>query len=57
MIVPSDYQKLESLPEDPEGCVSYGKQTENALCMISIYPIESEEETREFLKRLGYNVK
>ena len=43
MIVPSDYQKLNPLPEDPEGCVSYGKQTENALCMVSIYPIESEE--------------
>lgn len=43
MIVPTDYQKLDSLPENPEGCVSYGKQTENALCMVSIYPIAPED--------------
>ena len=43
MIVPVDYQKLDPLPEDPEGCVSYGKQTENALCMVSIYPIDPED--------------
>ena len=43
MIVPADYQKLNPLPEDPEGCVSYGKQTENALCMVSIYPIDPED--------------
>lgn len=43
MIVPTDYQKLDSLPEDPDGCVSYGKQTENALCMVSIYPIAPED--------------
>ena len=43
MIVPADYQKLDPLPEDPEGCVSYGKQTENALCMVSIYPIDAED--------------
>lgn len=43
MIVPADYQKLDPLPEDPEGCVSYGKQTDNALCMVSIYPIDPED--------------
>ena len=43
MIIPADYQKLDPLPEDPEGCVSYGKQTENALCMVSIYPIDDED--------------
>ena len=43
MIVPADYQKLNPLPEDHEGCVSYGKQTENALCMVSIYPIDPED--------------
>ena len=43
MIVPDDYQKLDPLPEDPEGCVSYGKQTESALCMVSIYPIDVED--------------
>ena len=43
MIIPADYQKLDPLPEDPEGCVSYGKQTESALCMVSIYPIDVED--------------
>lgn len=43
MIVPDDYQKLDPLPEDPEGCISYGKQTESALCMVSIYPIDVED--------------
>ena len=31
MVVPENYQKLDPLPEDPEGCVSYGKQTENEI--------------------------
>ena len=43
MIIPAEYQKLGPLPEDPEGCVSYGKQTESALCMVSIYPIDIED--------------
>lgn len=43
MIIPANYQKLDPLPEDPEGCVSYGKQTESALCMVSIYPIDVED--------------
>jgi len=43
MIIPVDYQILDPLPEDPEGGVSYGKQTENALCMVSIYPIAPED--------------
>ncbi len=42
MIVPADYHKLNSLPDAPEGCISYGKQTDNASCIISIYPISSE---------------
>ena len=43
MIVPADYQKLDPLPEDPEGCVTYGKQTENALCMVSIFSVDPED--------------
>jgi len=39
MIIPEDYHKLDPLPEDPEGSVSYGKQTDNAVCLVYIYPI------------------
>lgn len=39
MIIPDDYQKLKTLPEDPEGCITYGKQTENALSIVSVFPI------------------
>lgn len=42
MIIPADYHKLDQLPEDPEGCVTYGKQTESALCMVTIYPVGAE---------------
>mgnify|MGYP007115060343 FL=1 len=40
MIVPNDYQRLKALPEDPEGCITYGKQTEGALCLVSVFPIK-----------------
>ena len=43
MIVPNDYQKLKALPEDPEGCITYGKQTEGALCLVSVIPIKPSE--------------
>lgn len=29
--IPNGYQRLKSLPEDPEDCITYGKQTESAL--------------------------
>ena len=41
MIIPKEYQKLNALPEDPEECVTYGKQTEGSLCIVSVYPILS----------------
>ena len=43
MIIPIDYQKLKTLPGDPEGCITYGKQTENALCIVSVFPILPSE--------------
>lgn len=43
MILPSDYQQLNSLPDDPQGCVTYGKQTPGALCVVSIFPIAPSE--------------
>lgn len=43
MILPADYRQLNSLPEDPQGCVTYGKQTNGALCVVSIFPIEPSD--------------
>ena len=43
MFVPDDYQKLKALPEDPDGCITYGKQTEGALCLVSFFPINLSE--------------
>ena len=43
MIIPEGYQKLQALPEDPEGCFTYGKQTEQALCMVSLFQINPAE--------------
>ena len=43
MIVPEGYKQLQALPEDPEGCITYGKQTEQALCMVSLFQINPAE--------------
>ena len=43
MIVPEGYQKLRSLPEDPEGSITYGKQTEGSVCVFTIFPINRED--------------
>lgn len=39
MIVPEGYQKLRSLPEDPEGSITYGKRTEGSECVLTIFLI------------------
>ena len=43
MFVPDVYQLLKALPEDPEGCITYGKQTEGALCCVSVFTIHPSE--------------
>lgn len=43
VIMPDDLQRLKSLPEDPEGLIPYGKQTEQATCFMMVQPISSEE--------------
>ena len=41
--IPAYYQRVESLPGDPEGSVSYMVQSENALCLVQLYPISESE--------------
>ncbi len=43
MILPEGYQQVQSLPEDPEGSVSFGKQTESAICLVTLYQIPPEQ--------------
>jgi len=39
VIIPDDFQKMNSMPEDPENSVVYGKQTSSADCFVIIFPI------------------
>jgi hypothetical protein len=39
-IFSDDWQKLDTMPEDPFGACVIGKQNENSQCMVLIYPIE-----------------
>ena len=41
--IPAYYQKLNSMPDDPEGSVSYGVQTENAECFALLFPIAASQ--------------
>lgn len=36
------YKKLKSMPEDPENSVVYGKITDNAECMVFVFPIPQD---------------
>jgi len=40
--IPSDFQKVNTLPEDPENSVAYIKQTESSTSFLMIYPINSQ---------------
>lgn len=42
-IFDENYQKLNSLPEDPNDSVSFGARTENAECFVMVYPIPTEK--------------
>ena len=40
--IPDCYQKVESLPEDPQNSTTCMFQSPNALCMVQIFPIPEE---------------
>ena len=41
--IPVNFQKLKSLPNDPENSISFGKQTPTCNCLVMIYPISNEK--------------
>ncbi|MDO4949734.1 MAG: WG repeat-containing protein [Bacteroidales bacterium] len=41
--MPQDFEVLRSMPEDPDGAISYEKYTANAVCFIQTSPINTEE--------------
>lgn len=43
MSIPKDYQKLKTQPGDPSHCTNYGKQTDSALCYVSVFLVNSNE--------------
>ena len=40
---PEKYESLAALPEDPEGALSFGKDTSGAVCFVQTYPIKEKE--------------
>lgn len=40
--IPSDFQKVNTLPEDPANSTAYVKQTQSSMCFLLIYPINNE---------------
>ncbi len=43
MSLPEEYRILDDSPDDPYGCVTYGKNTLQALCLLQAFPIEPAE--------------
>lgn len=41
--IPSDFKKMNSMPEDPKDSNAYGKQTSLANCFLIMYPISNEK--------------
>lgn len=41
IVMSDDFQRLKSLPEDPEGLVVYGLQSHQAMCIVKVLPINS----------------
>lgn len=41
--IPDYYQKVDSMPGDPEGSVPYMVQTKNAMCFAMIFPIDASQ--------------
>ena len=43
MLLPEGYKQVQPLPEDPEGCITYVKETEQATCLVSLFQINPAE--------------
>lgn len=41
--LPAYYQRVDSMPDDPENSVPYMAQTEHALCFVLVYPVSREQ--------------
>lgn len=41
--ISKDFETLEAMPDDPDGAISYAKNTSNAVCFVQLFPIESNE--------------
>ncbi|MDO5475872.1 MAG: DUF4357 domain-containing protein [Eubacteriales bacterium] len=41
--IPYDFQRLESMPDDPPGSVVYGMQKEDTACYVLLYPIDGRK--------------
>lgn len=40
---PEKYESLATLPEDPVGALSFGKDTSGAVCFVQTYPVKEKE--------------
>ena len=38
--IPNDFQRLESMPEDPKDSLVYGMQNEGTTCYVLLYPVD-----------------
>lgn len=41
--LPTEFEVLPPLPEDPDGSLSYGKDTSGSTCIIQSYPIQEDD--------------
>lgn len=40
VLLPSDFQKLRTLPDDPSDSLAYGMQTDGTSCFLLMYPLQ-----------------
>ena len=40
--MPSDFQRMNTLPEDPANSIAYGKQTQSSTMFVMMYPISNQ---------------
>ena len=43
IFIPARYRKVKPAPDDPDGSVSYGLETEGALALLTVYPEDKEK--------------
>ena len=41
--IPKYYQRVDSMPDDPEGSLPYMVQTENATCFVLMFPVDESQ--------------